>query len=253
MNIVRIKPLKKGKREWSGFQGIRYKNANHTITTFINKHRTMVTGLSPQDEERLGKIMDKDLRNTSPFWYDYKIILTDKDLILNLDNPEDELAYKVLSVHPKIQKSITDVNPYAEYVIHNETDEAKVINEGGSVKIKAYTIFGKLSPEQKRNILKLYPGFVKSDSVSEEIISSKLLQELENNPSKFVELAEDKNMEMRVLLKDLVAAGILKKNKSSYKYGTDFLGHDEDSTIAFINDPENQSLKITLINELESK
>lgn len=251
--IVKVKSLNTGKREWSGFQGSRYKKAKHTLTTYIDKYNTMQTGLTPEDEERLGKILDKDLRNTSPFWYDFQIVLGDKDLILNTDKPEDEIKYKVLCIHPKVKKSLTDVNPYAEYVIHNEIDEARVVNTTGSVKIRAYTLFGQLSDTQKKDVLRLYPGFSRTDSLTAEVISSKLFQEVDNNPDKFVKIVEDKNREMKIFLKDLVTANILKKNKSAYKYGTDFLGHDEESTIDYLNNPENQSLKITLMQELESK
>lgn len=250
--IVKVKPIKKT-QQWSGFQGARYKNCKHSLSAYYDNFGSMNTGLSDDDAERLGKILDKDLRNTSAFWYDYRVIMTDKELVLNLNKPEDELKYKFLENHYLVSKSESDLNPKAVYMIHNETEEAKSINTSATVKVKAYTLYSALTNEQKKDVLRLYPGFSKTDNVGDVIIDARLFEQMEKDPSRFVKLVEDKKRDMKVLLKDLVTNKILRKNKNAYYYGEDALGHDEESTITYLDDPSNQSLKIVLMQELESK
>lgn len=251
--IVRVKAIPKGKREWSDYKAPRYKNTKHTVGAYYDSYGSMTTGLTEEDAARLGEIMNKDLRPSSPFWYDYQIVIMDKDLLLDTSKPEDELKYLVLKSHFKVKKSKSDTNPYAEYEIFDELENARDTNVKAATKAKAYQLFAGLTAEQKAEILKLYPGFTKTANVLPELVESKLYEQIESNPGKFVELVEDKHRDMKIFLKDLITYDILRKNKSAYKYGTDFLGHDEESTIDYLNNPENQSLKITLMQELESR
>lgn len=252
-NIVRIKPIQKS--TWSGF--IRYKNTKDYITPYYDTTGIIITGLTKEDEVRLGSELKKDLTPGSPFWYEYNIIMTEKERVLNIDYPEQELAYKFLLAHKKIANSETEKIegkwPAAEYIIYNEEAEAKTKNEKFTLKRRAVTEFNKLSTDQMRDILKLYPGFVNTTSVSSDIVESKLFELVEKDPEKFLTLVGDKNLDMKVFLKDLVAAKILRKNKSAYYYGDDHLGHDEESVIAFLDDIQNQSLKIDFKEQLKKK
>lgn len=249
---VKIKPIKKVQK-WSGFQGIRYKNTKHYLTAFYDKYGSMVTGLSDEDAERLGKILDRDLKNTSSFWHDFKVIMMDRELRLNLDKPEDELKYKLLLVHPLVKASESELNPKAMYVVYNEQEEAKVANTTSSVKIKANLLYSSLTANEKKEVLRLYPGYNRTDTVSSEVIDAKLYAQLEANPEKFVSIIEDKKRDMKILLKDLVTSRVLRKNKNAYYYGEDALGHDEESTITYLDSPEGNNLKVILMKELKSK
>lgn len=250
--IVKIKLVdKKGSSSFNGF--VRYNNTKDYLTPYYDSTGTIYTGLTPEDEERLGKKLNKDLSNLSPFWHDFKIVMTNKPTLLNINNPEHELAYLFVSGgHRRVAKAITDPDiGNKDYYIVDENKEAAVVNAKASIKIKANKLFSTLSTENKKDILKLYPGFVNVDSVSPEIIDSKLYGLLESNPEKFIEQAEDKKRDTKVLLKDLVGASILRKNKSSYYYGDDFIGHDEETAISYIDDPTRQSLKIDLMAQLD--
>lgn len=253
--LVTIKPIKNSNREWSAFKGPRYPKSREVLTVFTNSTGKLITGLSKEDEERLGKELDADLRVTSSYWDDFKIVMSDRDLVLDLSYPEDELKYLVLRSHFLIKQNKNQINPYAKYEIYDELEEAKTINTVSETKAKAYMLCGNLSIEERIAILKLYPSYTKinAKTVKPDIINSALYLKIEEDASKFISLVEDKNRESKVLLKDLVDHGILTKNKTAYKYGKDFLGHNEETTIQYLNDPENQSLKITLIQELESK
>lgn len=249
--IVRIKALDRS--NWSGF--IRYKNTKDYIVPIFDSMGSIMTGLTKEDEERIGSALNKDLKPSSPFWYEYNIIMMDKERVFNTDNPEHELAYKVLLAHKRVANSETERAqgkwPAADYIIYNEETEALVKNKKFTVERKAGKLFDDLSVDQMRDLLKLYPGFANSNSVSASIVETKLYEFMKTDPEKFIGLAQDKNLDMKVFLKDLVQAKILRKNRTAYYYGTDALGHDDESTITYLEDPTNNGLLIALKQELE--
>lgn len=252
-NIVKIKLIeKKGSQTFNGF--VRYKNTKDYITPYYTKSGVIYTGLTEDEAKYFGEKLQKDLNPLSDFWHSFSIIMTDKVKELDLSNVTHQLEYKFLQNHVRIASDPTDPNiGIKDYVILDENKEAEVINKRSSAKRKANQLFDKLSTDNKKDILRLYPGFTSMDTVSSEIIDARLYEKLEENPEKFIAHAEDKKRDMKVMLKDLVATELLRKNKSSYYYGEDFLGHDEESTIEYLSHPDHQALKIDLIKQLEAK
>lgn len=251
--IVKIKLIEKtGTNAFNGF--VRYKNTKDYITSYYDERGVLYTGLSEEDEVRLGKKLQVDLSNTSQYWHEFAIVMSDKEQELDISTAKQELQYLFLiGGHKRIARSITDSDfGIKDYYIIDENKEAEVANSKASVKIEAYTLYGSLSAENKKDILKLYPGFTNLDSVSPSVIEAKLYEQLEKDPAKFVAQAKDKKRDSKILLKELVQANILRKNKSSYYYGDDFIGHDEESALTYIDDPSRQSLKVDLMAQLNS-
>ena len=250
--IVTVKPIKV--ETWSGF--LRYKNTKDSIAPMFDSTGTLVTGLTKEDEARLGQELNQNLSKMSPFWYEYRVIMTDKEKKFNLDNPEHELAVKFLKADQRVANSQEEYNqglfPYARYIIYDEEVAAKEKNKEFTIKRKAVLEFNKLSLDQMSGLLKLYPGFVNTNSVSGDVIESTLFELLEKDPEKFLLFVGDKKLDMKIFLKDLVQARILRKNKSAFYYGEDPLGHDEESTITYLDDPKNQALKIQLGEQLKA-
>lgn len=250
--IVKIKQTERSAGWEGGFKSPRFKGAKDCITAYYDKYGSRITGLEVEDAEELGKIFKQDLSPASSFWDDYKIIMTSKELQLNLDKPEDKLKYLVLKSHYRVKSSINDLSkPTADYVIVNEQIEANAHISKAEEKIKAYSSFAQLTADQKADILRLYPSYTKTSNVDPKIIESKLFTELEKNFTKFNSLVSDVNRDMKVFLKDLVSASILTKNRTAYKYGNDPIGHNDEAAIDYLNSPENQALKVSLMKELK--
>lgn len=250
--IVKIKLVdKKGNESFNGH--VRYKNTKDYITSYYDSRGVLYTGLEKEDEVRLGAKLNRDLSPQSEYWHEFSIVMNDKVKELDTSSPEHELAYLFLTGgHTRIATSLTDPTiGIRDYYIVDDNKEAEVINAKATIKIKANKLFASLSTENKKDILKLYPGFVNTDSVSSEVLDAKLYSLMESDPSKFVEHAEDKKRDSKVLLKELVESKILRKNKSSYYYAEDFIGHDEESTITYLDSPERQALKIDWMSQLE--
>lgn len=243
-NIVKVRPIKRP--TWNNF--IRFKNTKDSLAPMHDSTGTIRTGLTKDDAIRLGAILQKDLNPASTFWHEYRVIMTDKEREFNLDNPEHELAVMFLRGDKRVANSQEEYDkgefPYAQYVIYDEEKAAKDKNKEFTVKRKAIIEFNKLSTDQMADILKLYPGFINLTSTKSDVIEASLFELLEKDPDKFINFAGDKRLDMKVFLKDLVSAKILRKNRTAFYYGEDSLGHDEESTITYLEDPKHQSLKI---------
>jgi len=248
---ITLKPLKK-KNSWAGLT--RYNKCQDSISPYFNSKGLVETGLTETEAEELGKKLGQDLNPNSPYWIDFRVVMSDKDVSFDTDNPLHELIHKFLLSHKRVANSLLELDqfPHADYVITNETNEAKKQNIEFNIELEAFKEFAKLTPEDMRNILKLYPGNAKYGNSDTEIVQAKLAEQMKKDPETFVAIVKDKLKDSKIFLKDLVDARILRKNKQAYYYGEDCIGHDTESTITYINDPNNQSLKVALKQALES-
>lgn len=249
--IVKIKLIER-KGAWNGF--LRYSNTKDYISPYFDSTGTIYTGLEIEDEKRLATVLKQDLSPISDFWHDFKIPVNGTHPIyLNLRNPEHELQYLFALNHKRVAQSVNDPKfGIKDYVIEDEDKEAEVINAKAELEIKAVSAYTKMSLDNKRDVLKLYPGFVNMDSMSPTVIESKLYELMKKDPATFIRHSNDKNRDTKLLIKDLVKANIFRKNKTSYYYGDDFIGHDEESAVSYIDDPARQSLKIDLMAQLSN-
>lgn len=255
MSIVTIRSKKEisefFKQSDKRFNSSRFKGGKDSLTAWINKFGQLQTGLTKEDEERLGKELGKDLSKLSDFWHDYKVTIHGDELVLYTDNPDDELKYLLLKSHYRVQSDPTKPKANADYILESTVDKAKRNVSTASLKIKAFTLYSELTMQEKRDILKLYPGFSQTDNVQDEIIEDNLISQLERNYENFIRKVEDKNRNSKVFVEELVSAKILTKNRNMYKYGDDVLGHNIESTIEHLDNPKNQGLKIALMQELK--
>lgn len=248
--IITLKPLKK-KNSWAGIT--RYNKCQDSISPYFNSQGLVKTGLSDEEAETLGKKLGQDLNPSSTFWEDFRVVMSDKEVSFDTSNPSHELIHKFLLSHKRVANSLLELDsfPHADYVITNATVEAQKQNIDFNVELEAFKEFAKLTPEDMRNVLKLYPGNAKYGNSDNEIVQAKLAEQMKKDPETFVTIVKDKSKDSKIFLKDLVDARILRKNKQAYYYGEDCIGHDIESTITYVNDPNNQSLKVALKQALE--
>lgn len=246
---VRIKHLRSN--DWSG--QLRYPNCYDAIGPYFTRTGRLYTGLTKEDEERLGDILGYDLRTGSTFWDTFRVRIGSESIVLHPeDDPMDELKYLFLKGHKRIAESISDRKPTANYYISVADLEAEVSNTYNRLRRKAYKEFDKMSAEEVKKCLRIYG--IKSDGVSESVAEDRLTNLIEQNPQKFFEKwVENKNRMSEYLLKDAVSKNVVKKNKNIYTYGTTTLGNTQEDAILFLDNPLNSDIKTTIINDINSK
>lgn len=243
----------RSKDHWSGV--VKYKNCFSTIASYLTRSGLKYTGLTREDEARFEKALSYPegyLGKNSKFWDTFAIKLGNKDYILNTEVPYEEMVYIYLKNHKDVMNGLNDIKPSAKYVLINKESEAKEVNTFNRVKREAYREFDKLSLEDMRKVLRLY-GF-KSDTISAELVESKLTDEIEKDPNKFLnKWVNNKNRETETIIQTAISKNIIRKNKNVFYYGTDIIGNSMDDTIAYLDNKSNQDIKLSIINEIENK
>ena len=93
MQVI-LRPI--GWNKWSGI--LKYKNCFDDLGPYLTRSGAMYTGLTMEDEKRLGSLLGLDLSrsSTNPFWVNFRIRTSVNDIILDTDDPLDELKYLFL-------------------------------------------------------------------------------------------------------------------------------------------------------------
>jgi hypothetical protein len=238
------------KNLWAGTA--QYKNCTTSLAPYFTRSGRIYTGLSKEDEVRLGEKLRIDLSPTSPYWATFHIKLGVKDLILETSDPYEELKYIFLKGHKRVADGLADRKPTANYVIINEESEAKEENKRNQLKRRALRELDKLSIGDMRKCLRILGN--KADEVSNEVVEQKLSNMVETDPFTFIEKwVDNKTKETEFLIQDAVAKNVIRKNKNVYKYGTDIIGHNLEATVDYLDNPTNQDLKFVITQETSAK
>jgi hypothetical protein len=246
--IVVLRPI--GRKTWSGL--VKYRNCYEDIGPYFTRSGRIYTGLTPEDETRIGTEIGADLRSSSDFWKDFFIRTAGKDLYLDTNDVHDELRYLFLKGHKRVKNSILENKASANFVLINKDEEARRSNLYSKIKRDAIKAFDSLTPEDMRKCLRIYGH--NGDSMSNELVEKTLFDIVEGNPQGFVERwVNNPYKETEALIERAIAKNILRRNKNIYKYGTEIIGHNVGEVIGFLENIKNQDIKIAIMKQLESK
>jgi hypothetical protein len=235
---------------WAGVS--QYKNCSTWLAPYPTRTGRLYTGLTTEDETRLGEKLKIDLSTSSPFWVSFNVKLGAKDLVLELDDAYDELRYLFLKNHKRVANGLADRKATANYVIINEESEAKETNLRNRIKRQAIKELDKMTVSEMRRCLRILGN--RADEMSSEVVEQKLTEFVENDPSSFIEKwVNNQDKEIEFMIQEAIAKNVLRKNKNVYRYGTDIIGHTLEETIAYLKEPANQDLKFAITKEINVK
>jgi hypothetical protein len=235
---------------WAGVS--QYKNCFTWLAPYFTRTGNIYTGLTPEDEKRLGEKLKLDLSISSPFWTTFHIKLGTKDLVLELTDPYDEMRYLFLKNHKRVADGLGDRKATANYVLINEETEAKEANVRNKIKRQAIKELDKMTISEMKRCLRVLGA--RADDMSSEVVEQKLSDIVENDPDSFIEKwVNNKDKEAEYLIQEAVAKNVIRKNKNIYHYGTDVIGHTLDETVSFLKDPSNQDIKFAITKEISVK
>lgn len=233
----------------------KYKSCVDYISTYWTRSGSKFTGLTEEDEKRLEKKLgfaDGTLARHSSYWVTFNVKLGEKPIILNTQNPWDELQYLFLKSHKRVANGFTDNKPNTDYILINKDSEAKEKNLVNKTKREAIKEFDKLSLEDMRKCLRIFG--IKSDSISNELVESTLFDIVEKEPVKFFDKwVNNKQKNTEFVIEAAIAKNIIRKSKNMYFYGTETVGNSLSDAVNNLDSPKNQDLKLAILQELESK
>lgn len=238
---------------WTGLT--KWSTCYDYISSYWTRSGNIYTGLTAEDAERLEKEIGFEqgkLAPNSSFWDTFAVKVGKKDVILDTDRPEDELKYLFLKGHKRVANGLNKITPATDYVMINRDSEAEEANKINKIKREAYREMDKMSIEDMRKCLRLYG--IKSDSISNELVESKLNELIENDPQRYLLLwVNNKNKETQYLIEAAISKNIIRKNKNMYYYGTDVIGRSMDEAVLMLDDKKNQDIRLAIMQEIESK
>ncbi|NCB80326.1 MAG: hypothetical protein EOM41_10405 [Bacilli bacterium] len=243
----------KAKDPWAGIT--KYKNCVDYIGPYWTRSGNFYTGLTEEEavdlEKRIG-YAPGTLAPTSRFWATFTVKLTARELILHTENPYDELQYLFLKNHRRVANGLSNVKPSNDYILINKESEAEEANRVNKIKRQAIIEFNKMSLDDMRKALRLY-GY-KGESMSTELVESKLFEIVETDPNRFFSVwVNNKTRNTQFLIEAAIAKNVIRKSRNIYYYGTDIIGNSLEDAIAHLDDKGNQDLKLTILQETESK
>ena len=94
---------------------------------------------------------------------------------------------------------------------------------------------------------------VKADNLSNELVESTLFNLVDKYPGDFFKKwVNNKQKDTDFLLEEAIAKGIIRKDRTQYYYGSELFADSKQDAIAYL-DAKNQDLKLSIINQIESK
>jgi hypothetical protein len=247
---VILRPLRK--RTWSGFH--RFPKCQDTIIAYKRRegYQTGLTADEQRELEREMRLPEGELHSNSDFWKSYVFRLGDKDTILDLGIAVDVINLRLALQSPRVAKSMSRLNetPKADYVIYDVVEDSRNENRQIELKVEAAAIFAKLSQADHVDFLKLM-GY-KPTNTQADVVKNQLYKAMEKSPEEFLRIANLSDKETRILINDLVTNNILRVQGGHYMHGTVDIGYDLNTAVNYLDDPNNQDLRINLMQQLES-
>jgi|ERR1035437_1734858 hypothetical protein len=243
----------------SQYKNMLFPKSQHTLPCQLSKNGGYNTGLTIEDEvyfeEQMGLVKGTLKRNNAAFWGEFVLFkCKGTDIRLNLDSVENQLKYKCILKHTKVANSMVDLatNPDAEYVIADEETEAVAKNTKDVFVRKAWAKFDTMTTEEHKEVLKIV-GKHTLNSTKPAVLEAAVSDYLKDNPEKFLSIINDPKLKTKVLIQDLLSAGILRINGTHYIHGDEPIGHDLESTVIFLEDLKNSNVLVNLQASLNKK
>lgn len=238
---------------WAGL--LKYKACFDYIAPYFTRSGSVYTGLTPEEETYYEKALgyaEGTLAKSSDFWKTFCVKVGARGVILDDSIPRHQMIIKFLSGHKRVATSLDKLTAGKDYILINRQAEAIEQNKINKLRRDAIKEFDKLTLDQMRKCLRLFG--VKSDTMSNELVESTLFNLVDKQAKKFFDVwVNNKSKETDFLLEEAIAKGVIRKERTSYYYGTDMIADSKEAAIAYLDAKKNQDLKLSIINQVENK
>jgi len=261
MSLVEIRPVEKMK--WHGKKG----NENFTQPTILEclfdpTTGQYATGLDEPTRKRLEKVTGYDLSNNygdkpHPFWNSTtaKIKLPAMTSIFNTEKAIDEIKVHVLKASKFVANSLREYEeglfPEATHIIYDEKEEVKVKASKIQRKNKARKLAMKMSNDEKINIIQIL-SFKSLKGRSADFLDVEIENLIEEQTLQFLDYAQKDpaDVYLRAAILEGLHRNILTKEGNVVLYMGDKIGHNIDEAVKYFADPNNQTIKASILEKL---
>ena len=196
-------------------------------------------------ETELNNYVDLDVKKEG-FFENFSVKIPSNGRVFDLHREIDHFQWKVVSAYTDlVAPSLSEVRRGHKFYIHDESEEAKVLNIKTKLKHKCYDILYKMTNTERINYVTLYGYNV--GSTNAEVAEAIIIKEIEKAPEKFLKFKENESRTNDLIdLLQLVEYRIVNKNGQNFYYGDVLLGVNETEALRMLSDVKQQRLKIQL-------
>ena len=189
-------------------------------------------------------------RYSKDFWANLTIPVgfTGVELDISVDedgNPlkiMDFIKYNFALKHPHVglTKEEMEKNVQKRFYIHDTSRDVKVKNIEIQRKKDADKEFIKISSDTKsmKRVLRILSNS-NPDRMTDEQIENALYELKNNNSSKFVKIAKDKNLALKSEIEEMVSAGVLRKIGNQIIFIDEVIGDTTEDAVVYLKDKKN--------------
>ena len=262
---VEVRPLQTEK--WHGKKGEESFTRPQKFNPLVNA-RTMrySTGLTPEEEEKYGKLLDQDLNShfvpgqEHPFWDSpmAAIKLDNSTMIFDTAIPLDYIKIKVMKASKLVANSMKEYNegkfPEATHVIFDESEEVEEKASKVALKQQAIVEQSKLSKNRKLQIILILSG-KDLKKQSDDFVTVALSDLIEEQPGEVLRYIQQDAASVlnHALVIECIQKGVLRKEGHKIMYLSSIIGQDELEAAEYLMEDENNDLKLRLMKAVNEQ
>jgi hypothetical protein len=222
---------------------------------YTNRWKNILTQEEQKELEELLDMKPGDLsvqKKDSDFWSKFRVKLDKEGKTLDLSDPWDFLALKVLQASPHIcpNPAETNMNGSYKFVL---VDEDLVLEEKvtkSKMRQKAYKHFGKIeeSVQDMQWLIRIVTG-KRTNSTKLDFLQGEIEKLIENNLESFINAIDDTNYSTKVFLETCIDKNLVEKNhlgEYRLKGITDPFAGNLEEAITFMLSPKNNDIVLKL-------
>lgn len=205
-------------------------------------------------------------RAVNNYWKQIVVRLNKDDTYLNLAVPEEYIKYKVLLANndiiaPNLKTLSSRPKATYRFVLISENEEIRETNENMSISMEASIELGKLLNDKAalKLVVETIEGKPISNTSKLDFIKSQAFRSMQANPKLFVSIAKDPYLQTKVLIKDCLEYGLIRK-RGEYYYNAEnnapLCETNEEPILEvasrYLNHPKRQELKLMLEAKLKN-
>ena len=262
MALVEIRPLDIPR--WHGKEGKEAFTQPHIIEALYDHELGgYATGLTEDEAIKYGKKLGVDLGNVfnqdepHVFWGSKmgRIKLENATMILDDTKALEFVKVKVMKASKYVANSLKEwedgLFPEATHVIFDESEEIAIKATKIQKKKKAVKLSYELAKADQASIVQILTG----KSVrgrSQDFIDIEIDNLINERTDDFLRQAQmdKKELSIRAAVLEAIFRNILTKEGTSIFYLSDKIGFDFESTIEWFKDPQNQNMKVSILDKL---
>jgi hypothetical protein len=259
---VEVRPIDIPK--WHGKKGKEAFSQAHTIEALYDSRLGgYATGLTEEEVEKYQKKLGVDLSNVfnqeepHPFYNSKmgRVKLENRTMIFDDTRALDYVRVKLMKASKYVANSMKDYDaglyPEATHVIFDEEEDIAIKATKIQNKRKADSILSKLSQDAQVNIIQILASKTLRGR-SQDFIDVEMDKIMKNDLSGFLKYAQKDKKELytRASILECIHRNILTKEGTAIFYMSDKIGYDFESTVEWFQDPQNQNMKIAILEKL---